>query len=133
MQWHNLARGFTESRQRWVGEGGHFCIHFIHHNPKIRVPTFFYHYLRKMCILNFFNRFCGIMPLFLIVIIFNNHSHSTILHSFILHHSPRPVFLCPHRFFAQQEKNLRGVPHRAEIRTRACLTGSRRQAAFSIF
>jgi hypothetical protein len=37
------------------------------------------------------------MPLFLIFIIFNNHSHSTIIHSFILHHSPRPVFLYPHR------------------------------------
>jgi hypothetical protein len=33
------------------------------------------------------------MPLFLIFIIFfNNHSHSTIIHSFIPHHSPRPVF-----------------------------------------
>jgi hypothetical protein len=29
------------------------------------------------------------MPLFLIFIIFNNHSHSTIIHSFIHHHSPR--------------------------------------------
>jgi hypothetical protein len=52
------------------------------------------------------------MPLFLIFIIFNNHSHSTIIHSFILHHSPRPVFLYPHRFFAQQEKNLHGLPSR---------------------
>jgi hypothetical protein len=52
------------------------------------------------------------MPLFLIFIIFNNHSHSTIIHSFILHHSPRPVFLYPHRFFAQQEKNLHEVPSR---------------------
>ncbi len=43
---------------------------------------------------------------------FNNHSHGTIIHSFILHHSPRPVFLYPHRFFAQQEKNLHGVPSR---------------------
>jgi hypothetical protein len=33
------------------------------------------------------------MPLFLIFIIFNYHLHSTIIHSFILHHSPRPVFL----------------------------------------
>ncbi len=31
------------------------------------------------------------MPLF---IIFNNHSHSTIIQPFILHHSPRPVFFC---------------------------------------
>jgi hypothetical protein len=45
------------------------------------------------------------MPLFLIFIIFNNHSHSTIIHSFIIHHSPRPVFLYP-----QQEKNLHEVP-----------------------
>jgi hypothetical protein len=37
------------------------------------------------------------MPLFFIYIIFNNHSHNTIIHSFILHLSPRP-----HRFFAQQ-------------------------------
>ncbi len=35
----------------------------------------------------------------------NNHSHSTIIHSFKLHHSPRP-----HRFFVQQEKNFYGVP-----------------------
>ncbi len=53
------------------------------------------------------------MPLFLIFIIFNNHSHSTIIHSFILHHSPRPVILYPHRFFAQQEKNLHEVPSHA--------------------
>ncbi len=33
------------------------------------------------------------MPLFLIFIIFNNHLHSTIITSFILHHSPRPVFI----------------------------------------
>ena len=52
------------------------------------------------------------MPLFLIFIIFNNHSHSTIIHSFILHHWPRPIFLYPHRFFAQQEKNLHEVPSR---------------------
>jgi hypothetical protein len=52
------------------------------------------------------------MPLFLIIIIFNNHSHSTIIHSFILHHSPRPVFLYSHRCFAQQEKNLHGGPNR---------------------
>ncbi len=51
------------------------------------------------------------MPLFLIFIIFNNHLHSKIIHSFILHHSPRPVFLYPLRFFAQQEKNLPGVPY----------------------
>jgi hypothetical protein len=55
------------------------------------------------------------MPLFLIFIIFNNHSHSTIIHSFVLHHSPRPVFLYPHRFFAQQEKNLHEVPSREYI------------------
>jgi hypothetical protein len=51
------------------------------------------------------------MPLFLIYINFNIHSHSTI-HSFILHHSSRPAFLYPHRFFAQQEKNIHGVPSR---------------------
>jgi hypothetical protein len=39
-------------------------------------------------------------------IIFINHSHSTIIHSFILHHSPRPVFLYPHRFSAQQETSM---------------------------
>ncbi len=60
----------------------------------------------------FFLRFGGIMPLFLIFIIFNNHSHSTTIHSFALHHSPWPVFLYPHRFFAQQEKNLHEVPSR---------------------
>ena len=43
---------------------------------------------------------------------FNNHSNSTIIHSFILHYSPRHVFLYPHRFFAQREKNLHGVPNR---------------------
>ncbi len=53
------------------------------------------------------------MPLFLVFIIFNNHSNSTIIHSFTRHHSPRPVFLYPHRFLAQQEKNLHGVPSRA--------------------
>jgi hypothetical protein len=55
------------------------------------------------------------MPLFLIFIIFNNHSHNTtnVHSSFILHHSLRPVFLYPpHRFFAQQEKNLHGAPSR---------------------
>jgi hypothetical protein len=38
-------------------------------------------------------RFSGIMPFFFIFIMFNNHSHSTIIHSFILHHSPRPCLL----------------------------------------
>jgi hypothetical protein len=40
-------------------------------------------------------RYGGIMPLFMIFIIFNNHSHSTIIHTFILRNSPRPepVFL----------------------------------------
>ncbi len=51
-------------------------------------------------------------PFFFIFIIFINHSHNPIIHSFILHHSPSPVFLYPHRFFAQQEKNLYGVPRR---------------------
>ncbi len=37
-------------------------------------------------------------------IIFNIHSYNTIIHSFILHHLPRPVFLYLHRFSAQQEK-----------------------------
>jgi hypothetical protein len=50
--------------------------------------------------------------LFDIFIIFNNHSHSTVIHSFILHHSPRPVFLYLHCFFTQLEKNLHGVPSR---------------------
>jgi hypothetical protein len=35
---------------------------------------------------------------------FNIHSYNTIIHSFILHHLPRPVFLNLHRFSAQQEK-----------------------------
>jgi hypothetical protein len=35
-----------------------------------------------------------------------------IIHSFILHYSPRPVFLYPHRFCTHQEKNLHGVPSR---------------------
>jgi hypothetical protein len=35
-------------------------------------------------------------------IIFNIHSYNTILHSFILHHLPRPVFFW--YFIAQQEK-----------------------------
>ncbi len=73
-------------------------------------------------------RFKGLVALchsfwYTVLIIFNNHSHSTIIHSFILHHSPRPVFLYPHRFFAQQEKNLHGVPSRG---SKACLTASRR-------
>ena len=37
-------------------------------------------------------------------IIFNIHSYNTIIHSFILHHLPTPVFLYLHRFSAQQEK-----------------------------
>jgi hypothetical protein len=40
------------------------------------------------------------MPLFLVLTIFNNHSYSTIIHSFIFHHSLRPVFLYPDRFSA---------------------------------
>jgi hypothetical protein len=49
------------------------------------------------------------MPLFLTVIIFNIHSYNTIIHFFILHHLPRPVFLYPHRFSAQQEKPPQGA------------------------
>jgi hypothetical protein len=41
-----------------------------------------------------------------IFIIFKNHSHSTIIDSFIPHYSPMPVSMYPHRFFAKQEKNL---------------------------
>jgi hypothetical protein len=55
------------------------------------------------------------MPLFLIFIFFNNHSYSTIIHSFILHHSPKPVFLYPHRFFAQQEKPPWGAEPRIKL------------------
>ncbi len=33
------------------------------------------------------------MPLFMIFIIFSNHSQSTIIHSFIVRNSPRPAFL----------------------------------------
>jgi hypothetical protein len=47
------------------------------------------------------------MPLFLIFIIFNNHSHSTIIHSFILHHSPRPVFLLSEEAMRIQEDRPR--------------------------
>ncbi len=46
-----------------------------------------------------------IMPIFLIFIIFNNHSRSAIIHSLILRQSPRPVFLYPHLISAQQEKH----------------------------
>ncbi len=46
---------------------------------------------------------------FLTFIIFNIHSYNTIIHSFILHHFPRPVFLYLHRFSYQQEKPLRGA------------------------
>ncbi len=42
-----------------------------------------------------FFKFGGLILLFFVFIIFNNHSHSTIILSFILHHSPRHVFLYP--------------------------------------
>jgi hypothetical protein len=74
------------------------------------------------------------MPLLLIFIIFNNHSHNTtnVHSSFILHHSPRPVFLYPpHRFFAQQEKNLHGARYQlsyaAPLRIAGFGTGSSMQ------
>ncbi len=59
------------------------------------------------------------MPPFKIFLIFINHSHSTIIHSFILHYSSRPVFLYPHRFSFS-------MGCRAENPTRSCLTASRR-------
>jgi hypothetical protein len=49
------------------------------------------------------------MALFLIFVISNSYSYSTIIHSFILHHSPRPAVLYPHRLFAY---SLHGVPSR---------------------
>ncbi len=52
---------------------------------------------------------------FLIFIIFNIHSYNTIIHSFILHHFPRPVFLYLHRFSDQQEKPLWGANPRIEL------------------
>jgi hypothetical protein len=51
--------------------------------------------------------FCYIpfpVALFLIFIIFYIHFYNTIILSFIIHQSPRPVFLYPHRFLAQQEE-----------------------------
>jgi hypothetical protein len=47
--------------------------------------------------------------------IFNIHSYNTIIHSFILHHFPRPVFLYLHRFSDQQEKPLWGANPRIEL------------------
>ncbi len=56
------------------------------------------------------------MPLFLIFIIFNIHSYNKIILSFILHQSPRPIFLYPHRFYAQQEKPPLGAEPILELR-----------------
>ncbi len=53
---------------------------------------------------------------FLTFIIYNIHSYNTIIHSFILHHFPRPVFLYLHRFSDQQEKPLWGANPRIELR-----------------
>jgi hypothetical protein len=53
---------------------------------------------------------------FLTFIIFNIHLYSTIIHSFILHHLPWPVFLYLHRFSDQQEKPPWGANPRIELR-----------------
>jgi len=55
------------------------------------------------------------MPLFLKFIIFDIHSYNTITHPFILYHSPRPIFLYPHRVFAQQEEPPWGAEPRFEL------------------
>ncbi len=52
---------------------------------------------------------------FLTFIIFNIHSYNTIIHSFILHHLPRPVFLYLHHFSDQQEKPLWVANPRIEL------------------
>jgi hypothetical protein len=46
-------------------------------------------------------------------IMFHIHSYNTIIHSFIIHHLPRPVFLYLHRFSAQ--KPPRGGELRIEL------------------
>jgi hypothetical protein len=46
-------------------------------------------------------RYGGIMALFMIFIIFNNHSQSTIIHSFLVRNSPRPAFLYPASFCSE--------------------------------
>ncbi len=43
------------------------------------------------------------------------HRTSYIVHSFVLHRLPRPVFLYLHRFSAQQEKSPRGAEPRIEL------------------
>jgi hypothetical protein len=63
--------------------------------------------------------------LFNIYLFFNIHSYNTIIHSLILHHLPRPVFL--YIFIASLlSKRRTSSGRRAENRTRACHTTSRR-------
>jgi hypothetical protein len=66
------------------------------------------------------------MPLFLTFIVGDIHSYYTIILSFILYHSLRPVFL--YYMYSSLLSSARGTSMgcRAEIRTRACLTASRR-------
>jgi hypothetical protein len=45
----------------------------------------------------------------------NSLRGTTIIHSFILHHFPRPVFLYLHHFSDQQEKPLWGANPRIEL------------------
>jgi len=47
--------------------------------------------------------------------LFNIHSYNKIVHSFILDHLPRPVFLYLHRFSAQQQKPPLGAEPRIEL------------------
>ncbi len=63
------------------------------------------------------------MPLFLIFIIFNNHSHSTIIHSsFTIRRGPPSCILIA----SSLSKRRTSMGCRAENRTLACLTASRR-------
>ncbi len=58
------------------------------------------------------------MPHFLTFIIFNIHSSNTSIHSFILHHLTRSVFLYLHRCSSKRRTSM---GFRAQNRTRACL------------